>query len=90
MSDSTTTIQPNNGIAPKTLLGCLSLATQILEGILTDHPDALHIVQIIQARDLAMAALKANEYEAANEYLIPLIEAAKQCGTAWGKEHPID
>ena len=58
-------IFPNNGRAPATLIGALSLACQVIEGIQNDYPSALNSALIADAKNLMMEALTANEYEEA-------------------------
>ncbi len=62
MTDSRS-ILPNNGRAPKTLTGCLSLAIQVIEGAQVDHADMLNAGLVADAKRMLIDALHANEYE---------------------------
>lgn len=65
-------IRPNNGRAPKTLTGCLALACAVLEGIQNDHPGALAMGLIGDAKNFCMDALTQNEHEEAEMRLAGL------------------
>ena len=83
-SEDNRSIAPNNGRAPKTLIGCLVLAVEVIEGLQNDHPDLLNAGLVMDAKNLMLQALHANEYEEAEMRLASL--AATDHGDATANE----
>ncbi len=57
---------------PDTLIARLAIIAETAEAILNDQPEALHIAHVSDIRNLAMGALRANEYEEAEMRLAKL------------------